>query len=178
MSFTTPFTAVAGTAWKASDWNTYGRDDIAWLATDSPACRAYNNAAISLANGVTTAITLNSERYDNAAVHSTSSNTSRFTVPTGAGGKYMFMGNVAFAANGTGVRAINGRLNGTTTLSENSYAPAAASIFDTEISFCTVYALSAADYVEMTAFQTSGGALNATLQSNSAPEASIIWFRT
>ena len=86
MSYSAPFTAVAGTAWRAADWNTNGRDNIAWLATDSPSCRAYNNANISMTSGAATAVTLNSERFDNAAMHSTSSNTSRITVPTGGGG--------------------------------------------------------------------------------------------
>lgn len=178
MAFTTPATATAGTVLTASFLNTNVRDNIAWLATDSPSCRAYNNANISISNGVLTVVTLNSERYDNAAVHSTASNTSRFTIPTGGAGKYVFLGNITYATNGTGVRAANALLNGATTITRNTTASAAAAIYGTELSFCTVYALSAADYVEMQAFQSSGGALNVESNPNATPEAGVLWFRT
>ena len=43
------------------------------------------------ANGaVYTAITWNSENFDTDSFHSTSTNTSRITIPTGLGGKYLF----------------------------------------------------------------------------------------
>ena len=86
MAFTTPATAVAATALTASFLNVNVRDNIAWMATDSPSCNVYNNANISIATGTNTALTFNSERYDNAAMHSTSSNTQRITAPTGGGG--------------------------------------------------------------------------------------------
>ena len=176
MAYTTPFTAVAGTAWKAADWNTYGRDNIAWIATDSPACRAYNNAALATATGTELALTLNSERFDNASVHSTSSNTSRFTVPSGAGGKYVVTGSITWAPSAGGTyRACALRVNGATRLAQTNQAPSASHGSDATVT--AVYSLAAADYVEMTATQDSGGALNVNVQANYSPEASVFWFR-
>src|SRR5689334_21709554 len=101
MAFTTPATATAGTVLTASFLNTYLRDNISWLATDSPCCRVFNSATIALTNGVTKSITFDSERFDNAAMHDTSSNTARITIPTGGGGKYMFGVNYLLASNPT-----------------------------------------------------------------------------
>lgn len=177
MSYTTPFTAVAGTAWKASDWNTYGRDDIAWLATDSPSCRAYNDAAVSVANASGVAfITLNSERFDNAAMHSTSSNTSRITVPTGGGGKFIVGGAIQFAASGLGtLRGMHIMVNRTSDIVWDTRPPSTSNT--PAVSACAVYALSAADYVEMGAYQDSGGALNVNVAANYSPEFWALWFR-
>ena len=177
MAWTTPFTAVAGTAWKAADWNTYGRDNIAWIATDSPACRAYNSAAIShTTSGAAQAVTLDSERYDNATLHSTASNTSRFTAPTGGGGKYLMGGQLGFAASAGGsFRQVSLRINGSTLVIVNSAASSAA--LAPTMSIVTVYSLAAADYMEMVGNQDSGGALNMTAASNYQPEAWVFWYR-
>ena len=175
MAFTTPFTAVAGTAWKSADWNTYARDNIAWIATDSPVCRAYSSVAFShTSSGSALAVTLDSERFDNAAIHSTSTNTSRLTIPTGAGGKYLFGGTVEFAPNATGLRAVSGRVNGATYVTSQSF-PAAASA--TTGSICSVYSFAAADYIEMMAFQSSGGTLAVSATSAYSPEFWIQWIR-
>lgn len=176
IAYTTPFTAVAGTAWRAADWNSYGRDNIAWLATDSPACRAYNSATLSLANNTLTALTLNSERYDNAALHSTSTNTSRATVPIGGGGKYVIGATVAWGLNATGYRQLRFRLNGTTDLGIDSRVDATGTTGVESAPF-TVYALAAADYVEAMGNQTSGGALNCGGNPGPGPEFYVFWFR-
>jgi hypothetical protein len=178
MSYATPFTAVAGTPWKASDWNVYGRDNIAWIATDSPACRAYNSAAISVANATDVFLTFNSERFDNASVHSTSSNTGRLTVPTGGGGKYIIGSNIDYATTFTGVLRASGlRLNGSTYIADQ-YAPPINSAFSSgRFTVTAIYSLSAADYVEVRAYQDSGGALNVTATGNYSPEFWCFWFR-
>ena len=176
MSFTTPFTAVAGTAWKAADWNTYGRDNIAWMATDSPACRAYHSVAVSLSTGVDTALSLNSERFDNAAMHSTSSNTSRITVPTGGGGKYLFGAVIEYASNVTGGRGCHIKLNGTTYIAK-MVMQANTDGGSSSVTNTSSYAMSAADYVEAFGYQGSGGALNVQSTGNYSPEFWAIWFR-
>jgi len=177
MGFGTPFTAVAGTAWKAADWNTYGRDNIAWIATDSPSCSIYNNAPIShTSSGSNQAVTFNSERFDNAAMHSTSSNPSRVTVPTGGGGKYLCGSTIGFAANGSGHRALTFQLNGTTPyIAVQAFVAYAGAALTNTLS--TVRAMSAADYFEMLAFQNSGGALN-IIDTEGSPSMFAFWYRT
>lgn len=178
MPFTTPATPTALTMLTAAWLTTYVRDNIAWIATDSPACRAYNSANLAIANITETAVTLNSERFDNAAVHSTSSNTARMTIPSGAGGKYIIGAHIEFANNATGnTRNLHLRLNGTTAVAAiNNTAPNASAV--TRLTITTVYPLAAAEYVEATGYQDSGGSLNINVASNYSPEVYLLWFRT
>ena len=177
MAFTTPATSTAGTVLTASFLNTYVRDNVAWMATDSPSCRAYNNANISIPDSTFTAVTLNSERFDNAALHSTSSNTSRLTVPTGGGGKYVIGLGANWTASASGaLRTTRIEQNATTVLGTFTSQPSAS--HGSDQSWSTIYALSDADYVEMYVFQNSGGALNLTSVANSSPEFWTFWMRT
>ena len=117
---------------------------------------AYNTANISLTNGTTTAITWAAENFDTDAIHSTSTNTSRFTIPSGKGGYWAFMCQVRFANNSTGGRYIFVRKNGTDFLTlevaaqNRAFSQAISGVIDAV----------ATDYIEFFALQTSGGALN------------------
>jgi hypothetical protein len=181
MPYTTPRTWVAAEIATAANLNTHLRDNVAWMATDSPACRAYNNANISIPNAVAapgTAITLNSERFDNAAVHSTAVNTSRLTVPSGAAGKYiMGLGTSWAGSAGGNYRQSRIELNGATTnIGIDTRNGSGGHL--SEAAWSTVYALAVADYIEGYARQDSGGALNTLVQANSTPEFWCFWFRT
>lgn len=177
MAYTTPATSVAGTVLTASHLNTYVRDNVAWLATDAPACRAYNSAAVAVASsGTASAITLNSERYDNGAIHSTSSNTSRMTVPSGGGGKYLVGGGLQWSISAAGnYRQLRLIQNATTYIGYQTSQPSATHA--SEATCTTSYALAAADYVEMFGCQDSGGSLNVTVGTNYAPELWLTWYR-
>jgi len=169
---------TAGQVLTASYLNTYVRDNVSWLATDAPAVRAYNNANISITtSGVAQVVTLNSERYDNAAMHSTSSNTSRLTVPTGGGGKYLTGAGFQWGISGAGaLRQGYIYQNGTTFVAYDTKQPSATHASETTIT--TSYALVAADYVELFVKQDSGGALNLTVAANYSPETWAVWYRT
>lgn len=170
---------MAGEVHTAAHHNTYERDNIAWLATDSPACRVYNNANFSHnSSGNFLAVTFNSERFDNAAMHSTSSNTDRITIPTGGGGKYLIGGATAFAAAAGGTSRITGiGINGITTFAaaQSGYFGAGLTTY---ISVFTSYAVSAADYVVLPAYQDTGGSLNILQANNYSPEFYAVWSRT
>jgi hypothetical protein len=125
---------------------------------------AYNSANLALTTATSTVITLNSERFDTDSFHSTASNTSRLTVPTGMGGIYQITAQARFASNSTGIRLILVRLNGTTTIAQQSMT--AISGNETDMVLSTVYNLAAGDYVELLAYQNSGG--NLDLQATSA----------
>src|SRR5438876_645541 len=56
--------------------------------------RVYNSANISVSASTEQALTFDTERSDSNAYHSTSSNTSRITVPTGGDGRYVISGAV------------------------------------------------------------------------------------
>lgn len=54
-------------------------------------CFAYRSSSQSIADSTETAITWDSEDYDTSTIHNTSTNPSRFTVPTGHGGYWRFV---------------------------------------------------------------------------------------
>jgi len=158
-------------------WSDAIRESLLWLATDAPTCRVFHSANQSCTNGTLTTLLFDSERYDPAGCHSTTTNTERITVPTGAGGKWAFGATVSFAANATGQRQVRILLNGSTVLAED-IRDAAAGGEVTSITVSGQYALSAGDYLTVVARQTSGGALNVSAASAYSPEFWAEWRRT
>jgi hypothetical protein len=131
--------------------------------------RAYNNANISLGGAVAT-LTFNSGRYEhdpNGAIHSTVTNNSRMTCRTT--GLYHIGATVEFAANATGYRLLQILHNGTLVIAIQT-AQAITNGDPTRLTISTVYPLSATDYVEVQAYQTSGGALNVVSANAYSPE--------
>lgn len=148
----------------------------AGFPTATPACRVYNSANIShTTSGTAQALTFDSERFDRLAMHSTSSNTSRITIPTGWGGIYQIGASVAFTANATGYRQISIKVNGSTDIVFQN-APTTGSAINHRLSAQTIYYLNAGDYIEVYANQTSGGALNILAQGNHTPEFYAQWI--
>jgi len=132
-----------------------------------PSARVFNSANQSIADSSTVALAFNSERYDTDSMHDTVTNNTRLTCNTT--GTYSITGSVQFAANGTGRRLVQIRLNGATVIGSAS-VPTASGTFNTDLFVTTDYQLSATDYVELVAFQNSGGALNVLATSNYSPE--------
>lgn len=129
--------------------------------------RVYNSADIALANTTAVVLTFNSERYDDAAFHSTSSNTSRFTIPVS--GRYAAGASVVFASNATGFREAWLLVNGTTRIAD-MLIPAVSGI-STRITLAGVeWEFTAGDYLEVFCYQNSGGSLNITAASAYSPE--------
>ena len=120
---------------------------------------------------------MNQERFDNAAIHSTASNTSRFTVPSGGGGKYLIGAGFQWAISAAG-NYRQGYLyqNATTFIAYQTNQPSATHASETTIT--TLYSLAAADYAELYVKQDSGGALNLTVAANYSPEVWVAWLRT
>lgn len=129
--------------------------------------RVYNNANISINNNTDTALTFNSERYDSSAIHSTSTNTGRLTFPVA--GKWRVHGNVRFAANATGIRAVYIVLNGTTIIG-NVLGNNTGATFQPTLQVSADYGFALNDYVTLNVFQDSGGALNVLVVGNYSPE--------
>lgn len=177
MAYTTPRTWVAGEIATAANLNTHVRDNMSWCLTDAPAASVYNNANLthnSTGNWFT--VTANSEYFDNASLHSTSSNTSRLTVPSGGGGKYLMGSSISMAANATGIRSIRILSGGVLLLTQVNQPGSSAVAFDVPI--VTLAGLSAADYIETEAFQSSGGNLTITYSSAAHPNMWFTWIRS
>lgn len=128
---------------------------------NNPNCRVYLNAAQLIGTGAWTAIGFPAENFDTAAMHDNVTNNSRITIPTGGDGKYMIAGSVRIAANATGTRGARVYLNGTTNLAVNRKNNLGAGT-QTWVHISTLEDLSAGDYVELHAYQDSGGNLNVT----------------
>jgi hypothetical protein len=124
-----------------------------------PRCSAYNNTAQSINTATATVLALNNEDFDVGTMHDLVTNNSRVVVPTGGDGLYLVMGGTTFAANATGTRQLLIRKNGATILAQN-LVPIVSAATSLVVQASQIVVLAAADYVELTAAQTSGGALD------------------
>lgn len=150
---------VATGAAVSAAWFDKTRDNGETLARP-PGCIVRRTATQSIPDATLTAISFTAtDDRDTDAYHSTSSNQSRMTVPTGMGGWYEIGGSAIFASNGTGNRILQPRVNGSTSLTAITWTGAVASSFVYPV---IPILLAAGDYVEMLAYQNSGGALNVT----------------
>lgn len=134
---------------------------VKWATPSAPAfvgCSVWDTAHQSINNATTTVLTWNSEVYDTDGIHSTSSNTGRFTVPTGKGGKWLIQAIIQFNTNSTGIRAVYFQKNGTICAFASQHS--ASSALTTIENASQIIDLVATDYIEVTAYQSSGGALD------------------
>lgn len=124
-------------------------------ATSTPTfvgCDVYQNTAQSIPSGTHTTVTYELEYIDTDGFHSTSTNTSRITIPSGKAGKYRIFGQVNFdTLSTTNVRAsiaLNGtRIRQTISTGLSQYS---------QVTVEMIKDLAVGDYVEIQAFQASG----------------------
>ena len=124
-------------------------------------CKATFSANIALVTATDTAVAFNAESLDVGGFHDNVTNNSRFTVPVS--GFYQINAQVTFAGtSATGLRRIVLRQSGTTQLAQDTdlVVTTAANCVLT-INWCGD--LTAAQYVEIMAYQNSGGNLNINL---------------
>lgn len=173
MAWTTPRTWVAAAILTAAQLNTDIRDNENFLF-NPPQCRAFNNANISITNNLDTILGLNSERWDSGTpsnnMHDNTTNNSRIICRVA--GLYLISGHISWAANATGKRYLQLRLNGATGIAETYERPTVSEVATMSVS--TTYQLAVNDYVEMRCYQDSGAALNVSVVGNLSPELSVI----
>lgn len=120
-------------------------------------CVRSGSGAQAISNNTQTAILFDVEVYDTDGIHSTISNTSRFTVPTGKAGYWQVSFFFTWDGNATGTRNIYLYKNG----SFNAYLSANPAATNQGTNNATmVYYFAAGDYIEYYAFQSSGTTLN------------------
>lgn len=117
--------------------------------------RLYNSSNASLSNATTTIINFNSENFDTDGFHSTSSNTSRITIPSGKGGYYSIGAIFSYEQNNTGIRQIRLIKNGTF----KEYVMYSTASGGPIIGYSSVWDLTVGDYIEVEAYQNSGSTL-------------------
>jgi len=151
--------AVASTAGYLLSVDSAESTGLKWAAPAAAGyvgCSVYKSADQSISTSTNTAITFNTEDFDTDAFHSTSSNTSRFTVPAGKAGKYLLNGNLNWDVNSNTRMQIYILKNGS-----NFSTPAAVTGDDyPNLSFSLVISLAVNDYVEVAGYQESGGSIN------------------
>jgi hypothetical protein len=157
------------------DLNTLSRyDGAAWQTIGGGGGSAVNASVTkaanqTLSNATDTVLNFDTEIFKNGVTHSNSTNNSRLTIATT--GIYQIGCSVAFANNSTGVRSVFPRLNGTTVL---GYAnQTAVSGNTTGMTFTVIASLTATDYVELIAQQTSGGNLDVNQATQWTP---VFWI--
>lgn len=122
--------------------------------------RAYRSSNTSIANATVASIAFNAEDWDTDSMHSTVSNTSRLTVPAGKGGKWLVVGSIAFATNGTGIRMPRIHVNGSAGYRTTPTFNPVGGGFQTIAQVSDIVDVAAGDYFELYGYQTSGGSLN------------------
>ena len=129
-------------------------------------CFASSRADQTVATATYTAIALATEAYDTDAIHSTSTNNSRFTIPTGKGGYWLFYQVLGFnplASNNMNIRFYK---NGSSTVGGILMSGATSASTFTTVTNISILSLSAGDYIEMVAYQDSGSTMGILASSS------------
>lgn len=153
------------TAW----WGMFGQKSLASLdarfasitaTAGLVGCKATSTATTSIPTATTTAVPLAAtSEWDTNGFHSTSTNNARITIPTGFAGKYHVHGVYSLAGSATGRRMARVQKNGGgTAVARGDFTPG------TNANVLTVNAagdvtLADGDYLELYAYQDSGGSL-------------------
>jgi hypothetical protein len=157
---------VSGT-WTAAKANVV--EDGVNDAHFQPAVSVFHNTTQSLTSGTEASLAFNSERFDTAGnvastQHDNATNNSRLTCRYA--GKYQVSAHVEIAANATGIRYIAFRVNGTASQYIGQATLLGSASLAAALNLSSLIDLAVNDYVEVRAFQNSGGALNVTASSS------------
>ncbi|WP_055590128.1 hypothetical protein [Peterkaempfera griseoplana] len=160
-------------------WNAQVKAIIDWSCGSGtngpPRFRGYQTSTQSIADSTWAALNLDTESFDSDAGHSTSSNTSRYTVQVA--GTYLIIGSAGFTASATGVRAVRLLVNGANPITGTFVKTMAAAAGNSSGLVTTALSsFSAGDYVEVQGYQTSGGALSTSAGSDVACSLCALWI--
>ncbi len=131
------------------------------FALNPPVCQVFASVAQSIPDSTPTGILYDSENLDPYGMHSTTSNTSRI-IPT-APGWYEVSGGAVYAPNASGSRKCQPYQNGLPINYASGQVPASPGGSDGTAVACptvTLFFNGTTDYVQLVAYQDSGGALN------------------
>ena len=134
------------------------------VTLNRPSCKLFRSAALSIANGGSpSVISWDGEAWDTQSVHSTGTSPSRISILNT--GKGQVSGHIKYAANATGSRGVMIRKNsagssaGGTLLHEILLQAVATGGHATSVPYIVEDSFTAGDYVEVFAYQNSGGSL-------------------
>ena len=161
-------TFTAGAVLTATQMN--NMKDVADFWALTPRCSVYQSSVTSISNSAAswTVVAFQAEVFDvvqsgDSPMHDNVTNNSRIVIRTA--GKYEIAGQVQFASNSTGYRAVSVRLNaagsgsGGTLLAQTNVDASSTTVVSVPLPAVEVD-LSVGDYIEAFGQQNSGGALN------------------
>lgn len=168
-----PRTWVAGEVVTAALMNTEIRDVHNWLLSGFPLWRSKQTATQSIANDSWTNITFTTEIVDRSNGHSTSVNTSRYTVPSGEAGIYEARGVVVFnnSSAGTG-RDARWAVNGTPVAGSVIIAQQVSGNVTSILTEVTE-ALAVGDYLQLQGYHAIGSTLDTFINSDTSSSAAV-----
>jgi hypothetical protein len=144
--------------------NSAQADGVEWATPSTPTAAGtavYLQTSQTISNNTDTFIGWDTESFDTDGYHDNATNNSRFTVPTGKAGKYLFTGTIQFQGNSTGTRTVAIAKNGATGGSRLAiYEVAPSNATQINLNFSFVANLAVADYLGVYVAQTSGGSLS------------------
>jgi hypothetical protein len=159
-------TWVTGETVTAADMNDNISDVLSFLLAP-PVFQGRATSTQSVGNSSSTAVLLNAEDVDSAGGHSLVTNTSRYTFVYP--GWYRGGGGVSYAANATGTRAAELFVNAAIINGGSTMLAAFASVTCRVPTRSMLFYGNVGDYLELDAFQNSGGALNTAVTTGEQP---------
>lgn len=140
---------------------------ISYMPNGGPKANLRQTVTQSIPNNAFTTMTFDAEDFDNLSGHDTVTNNSRYTVPTGWGGKYILGGGACFEINATGARGCAWAKNGALINGSQMMIPSSGSLLTTLIPARSLEVqLAAGDYIELQVYQNSGAALNSAVSAS------------
>ena len=145
----------SGTVTLGTSGETFAVGSGVTTTINRPAFSVYLNADQSIANATVTKITLDTETYDTDNAFASN----KFTVPSGAAGKYCFIGTITWVS-------LTDQDEGQVRIHKNGSFVQGTGYFQGQngtvtYQVTTILDLSASDYIELHGYQVSGGAINA-----------------
>jgi hypothetical protein len=119
--------------------------------------KVYGTTNQSVAHNTVTTITWANEEFDTDAIHSTSSNTDRLTIPSGKTGYWEVTASFGYGTNSTGIRQVRLSKNGNFISNEQVEA---TSSFGNIMGYSNILYLTAGDYLTLEAYQNSSSTLD------------------
>lgn len=154
------------------------RDPLLFLE-DRPACQVRQTTLQALTTATFTAVTFTTEDYDggfgSVVHHDNATNNTRITAQYS--GWYLISGGVGFAANATGQRLARWSVNGTQVNAGDLLINTAAANVVQAPARTMLVSLNVGDYVELLAWQNSGGSLNTAVGTGEQSHISFTWWR-
>ena len=158
----------------AALWNA-GPKALGDFILGPPLFTGYQANAQAIPTGTWTGVAIDTEILDPDGQHNNVTNNTRFTCTVA--GTILFLGMAAFVANTTGIRGSRFALNGTAIRgSQTNVSTTNGSVWSSPC--WAVQQMVVSDYVELQAFQNSGGNLNTNNGTDCTSAVAAYWVST